>query len=72
MKIIVLSQLYRSKSATLGITYDMKNWFLIMYYLFPHQTTEFKQKIVCTLEYIMIEPRMNLSELQYILANDKK
>ena len=33
-KIIVLSQLYRSKSANLDIAYDMKNRFLVMSYLF--------------------------------------
>ena len=35
MKIIVFSQLYRSKSATLEIAYDAENRFLVMYYLFP-------------------------------------
>ena len=34
MKIIVFSQLYRSKSVTLEIAYDMKNRFIVMYYLF--------------------------------------
>ena len=39
MKIIVFSQLYRSKSATLEIAYDMKNIFLVMYFLVSLQTT---------------------------------
>ena len=45
MKIIVFSQLYRSKSATLEITYGIKNRFLIMYYPFPPQTTEQKNDL---------------------------
>ena len=35
IKIIVLSQLYRSKSATLEIANDVKNRFFVMYYMFP-------------------------------------
>ena len=39
MKVIVFSQLYRSKLATLKIAYDMKNRFLVMYSLIsPAQT----------------------------------
>ena len=34
MKKFVFSQLYRSKSVTLEIAYDMKNRFIVMYYLF--------------------------------------
>ena len=40
LKVIVFSQLYRSKPATLDIAYDMKNIFLVMYYLIYPETTE--------------------------------
>ena len=42
MKTIVFSQLHRSKPETLETTYNMKNGFLVMYYIFPPQTTECK------------------------------
>ena len=45
MKIIVFSQLYCSKSATLEIAYDMKKRFLVMYYLFPPQTAECRNNL---------------------------
>ena len=55
MIIIVFSQLYHSKPETLDIAYDIKNRLLVIYYIFPPQTTECK-KMVNTFEYILIEP----------------
>ena len=42
MIIVVFSQLYHLKSATLEIAYDMKNRFLVMYSLMSPQTIECK------------------------------
>ena len=58
MKIIVFSQLYRSKSATLEMAYDMENTFHVMYYLISHQTTECKKNRT----YIRIESDRTLNE----------
>ena len=45
MKNIVFNQLYCSMSATLEIAYDLKNRFIVMYYLFSSQTTDCKNNL---------------------------
>ena len=58
MKIIVYNQLYRSKSATLEIEYDIRNRFLAMYNVFPPDTTECKK----IRPYIRIDSDRTLNE----------
>ena len=56
MKIIVFSQLYHLKSATIEVTYNIKNNFLLIYDI-PHPpNNRLQRKIVRTFKYIMIKP----------------
>ena len=58
IKMIVFSQLYRSKSRTLEIAYDMKNRFLVTYYIVPPQKKECKTKSI----YIRIDYDITINE----------
>ena len=54
MKIIVFSQMYRSKLTTLEIAHDMKNRFLVMYYIFHPQKNKVQKQFIPTFEYNLI------------------
>ena len=58
MIIIVFSEEYHLKSATLEIAYNMKTWFLVMYYLYPLKQQS--AKIICT--YSGIDYDLTLNE----------
>ena len=57
MKIMIFIQLYRSKSATLEIAYDMQNRFLVMYSLISPQTTESKNNLYVHSNVIRSNPK---------------
>ena len=56
MTMILFSQSYCSKSETLEITYDMKNLFLVLYFLISLQTTEYKNNLYVHLYIIWSNP----------------
>ena len=58
MNIIVLSQLYRLKSATIDIMYNMKHIFLVVYSIISLQITEWKNNRT----YIQIESDRTLND----------
>ena len=58
MNIVVLSQLYRLKSATIDIMYNMKHIFLVVYSIISLQITEWKKNRT----YIQIESDQTLND----------